>query len=163
MDTSRREIPLGNHAKWDCQISLPDRTVAFEKEKVMHALATVGATHLKDRPPYRLSGGEKRSAAIATALSTSPNILVMDEPTSNLDPKTRRQLIELLKTFEHTIIVATHDMDMVLDLCPRTLVLKDGKIEADGPTLPILQNGKILEACGLEKPFRLQGCPICNK
>ena len=62
----------------------------------------------------------------------------MDEPTSNLDPKTRRQLIELLKTFDHTLIIATHDLDLVLDLCPRTLVLKEGRIVADGPTRAIM-------------------------
>jgi cobalt/nickel transport system ATP-binding protein len=131
-------------------------------ERVMNALSIVGATHLKDRPPYRLSGGEKRSVAIASVLSMSPSILVMDEPTSNLDPKARRQLIDLLKTFEHTIIVATHDLDMVLDLCSRTLVLKEGRVVADGATLNILQNEDLLDASRLEKPLRLQGCPVCG-
>ncbi len=131
-------------------------------ERVMNALSIVGATHLKDRPPYRLSGGEKRSVAIASVLSMSPNILVMDEPSSNLDSKARRQLINLLKTFEHTIILATHDLDMVLDLCPRSIVLKEGRAVADGPTLEILQNEELLESSRLEKPLRLQGCPICN-
>ncbi len=96
------------------------------ERQVIQALAAVGAVHLKDRPPYHLSGGEKRAVAIATVLSLSPAILVMDEPSSNLDPKTRRQLIELLKTFDHTLIIATHDLDLVLDLCPRTVVLKEG-------------------------------------
>ena len=132
------------------------------EERVVRALSTVGMLHLKDRPPYRLSGGEKRSVAIATVLSMSPSILVMDEPTSNLDPKARRQLIHLLKTFEHTIILATHDLDMVLDLCSRTIVLKKGRVEADGPTKDILQNAALLEACRLEKPFALQSCPICS-
>jgi cobalt/nickel transport system ATP-binding protein len=132
------------------------------EERVVQALSTVGMLHLKDRPPYRLSGGEKRSVAIATVLSMSPSILVMDEPTSNLDPKARRQLIHLLKTFEHTIILATHDLDMVLDLCSRTIVLKKGRVEADGPTPDILQNRRLLDACRLEKPMRLQSCPICS-
>ncbi len=132
------------------------------EQRVNDALSTVGMLHLKDRPPYRLSGGEKRSVAIATVLSMSPSILVMDEPTSNLDPKARRQLIHLLKTFEHTIILATHDLDMVLDLCSRTIVLKKGRIEADGPTLDILQNAALLDACRLEKPLQLQSCPICS-
>jgi cobalt/nickel transport system ATP-binding protein len=131
-------------------------------ERVMNALSIVGATHLKDRPPYRLSGGEKRSVAIASVLSMSPSILVMDEPTSNLDPKARRKLIELLKTFEHTIIVATHDLDMVMDLCSRTIVLKEGRLVADDSTLNILQNEELLDASRLEKPFRLQGCPVCS-
>jgi cobalt/nickel transport system ATP-binding protein len=131
-------------------------------ERVNAALTTVGALHLKDRPPYRLSGGEKRSVAIASVLSMSPSILVMDEPTSNLDPKSRRQLIQLLKTFEHTIIVATHDLDMVLDLCARTIVLKKGRVAADGPSIDILQNAELLDACRLEKPFALQACPVCS-
>jgi cobalt/nickel transport system ATP-binding protein len=124
---------------------------------VMGALAAVGAVHLKDRPPYRLSGGEKRAVAIATVLSLAPAVLVMDEPSSNLDPKTRRQLIELLKTFEHTLIIASHDLDLVLDLCPRTLVLKEGRLAADGPTLTIMQDEALLAACHLEKPLRMQG------
>jgi cobalt/nickel transport system ATP-binding protein len=131
-------------------------------EVVMSALATVGASHLKDRPPYRLSGGEKRAVAIASVLSMSPSILVMDEPTSSLDPKTRRQLIELLKTFKHTLIIATHDLDLVLDLCPRTIVFKLGRVVADAPTLDILQNEELLDSSSLEKPLCLQGCPVCQ-
>ena len=132
------------------------------EEVVMSALARVGASHLKDRPPYRLSGGEKRLVAIASILSMSPSILVMDEPSSFLDPKSRRQLIELLKTFEHTLIIATHDLDMVLDICPRTIVFKEGRIVADAPTLDILQNEKLLNSSSLEKPLCLQGCPVCQ-
>lgn len=140
-------------------LGLPPEDV---EERVMSALAIVGATHLKDRPPYRLSGGEKRSVSIASVLSMSPNILVMDEPTSNLDPKARRQLIELLKAFTHTIILATHDLDMVLDLCERTMVLKGGQIVADGATWDIMQNEELLASSSLEKPLRLEGCPVCS-
>ena len=140
-------------------LGLPPEEVAA---RVTQALATVGALHLQDRPPYRLSGGEKRAVAIAAVLSMSPNILVMDEPTSYLDPKTRRYLINLLKSFNHTRIIASHDLDMVLDLCPRTIVLQDGRIAADGPTLSLLQDEALLQACGLEKPLRLQGCPVCQ-
>jgi cobalt/nickel transport system ATP-binding protein len=130
--------------------------------RVMQSLATVGASHLRDRPPYRLSGGEKRAVAIAAVLSMSPSILVMDEPSSSLDPKTRRQLIELLKTFQHTRIIATHDLDLVLNLCPRTIVLKDGRVLADGPSLDILQNEELLDLSGLEKPLSMQACPVCQ-
>ncbi|HEX9883875.1 MAG TPA: ABC transporter ATP-binding protein, partial [Desulfobaccales bacterium] len=122
------------------------------EERVESALATVGASHLKDRPPYRLSGGEKRAVAIASVLSMSPSILVMDEPTAALDPKTRRHLIQLLKTFNHTLIIATHDLDLVLDLCSRAIVFKEGLIVADGPTLEILQNQELLDSSSLEKP-----------
>ena len=131
-------------------------------ERVLNALSIVQATHLKDRPPYRLSGGEKRSVAIASVLSMSPSILIMDEPTSNLDPKSRRQLIHLLTTFDHTIIIATHDLDMVYDLCSRSIVLREGRVVADGPTPEILQNEELLDASRLEKPLRLQGCPVCG-
>ncbi len=140
-------------------LGLPPEEV---EERVERALATVGALHLKNRPPYRLSGGEKRAIAIASVLSMSPSILVMDEPTSYLDPKTRRHLIELLQSFKHTLIIATHDLDLVLDLCPRTLILQKGRIVADGPTLELLQNEELLDASGLEKPLRLQGCPVCR-
>jgi cobalt/nickel transport system ATP-binding protein len=140
-------------------LGLPTEEV---EERVRSALATVGALHLQDRPPYRLSGGEKRAVAIASVLSMSPNILVMDEPTSYLDPQTRRHLIELLKTFKHTLIIATHDLDLVLDLCSRTIILQNGQVAADGPALDILQNGELLEASGLEKPLSLQGCPVCR-
>ena len=132
------------------------------EDKVMTALRTVGVAHLRDRPPYRLSGGEKRSVAIASVLSMSPNILVMDEPTSNLDPKARRQLIHLLRSFTHTIIIATHDLDMVLDICSRAIVLKNGRVAADGPASNVLQDEELLDSCSLEKPFRLQGCPVCS-
>jgi cobalt/nickel transport system ATP-binding protein len=129
---------------------------------VLDSLATVGASHLKDRPPYRLSGGEKRAVAIAAVLAMSPDILVMDEPTAALDPKTRRQLIELLKTFKHTRIIATHDLDLVLDLCTRVIVFKEGRVVADGPALDILENEELLAASSLEKPLCLQGCPVCR-
>ncbi|TWH45988.1 energy-coupling factor ABC transporter ATP-binding protein [Sporomusa sp. KB1] len=130
--------------------------------RVIASLTTVGALHLKDRTPYRLSGGQKRSVAIATVLAMDPCILVMDEPTAGLDPAARRQLINLLKTFEHTKIIATHDLDLVLDLCARTVVLSAGTVIADGPTLDIFNNEELLNKAHLEKPFRMQGCPICH-
>lgn len=134
-----------------------------EVERIVdQALETVGALHVKDRPPHRLSIGEKRGVAIATVLAMSPDILVMDEPTASLDPLARRRLIELLATFKHTKIIATHDLDMALDLCPRTIVINDGRVIADGPTLEIFQNEQVLRRSHLEKPLRMQGCPVCN-
>lgn len=129
---------------------------------VTEALNRVGALHLKDRPPHHLSGGEKRAVAIATVLSMGPSILVMDEPSSNLDPGARRRLINLLKTFEHTKILATHDLDMALELCNRTIVLHRGEVKADGPTRAIFTNDALLAECHLEKPFSMQGCPVCG-
>ncbi len=130
--------------------------------RALDALERVGATALKDRPPYRLSGGEKRAVAIATVLAMCPNALVLDEPSSNLDPRARRRLIELLSTFEHTKIIATHDLDLALDLCERTIVISQGRVAADGPTRQIFEDEELLDACHLEKPLAMQGCPVCS-
>jgi cobalt/nickel transport system ATP-binding protein len=140
-------------------LGLPEAEVEL---KVMQALETAGVTHLRKRPPYKLSGGEKRSVAIAAVLSMSPDILVMDEPSASLDPRSRRRLIELLKTFQHTKIIATHDLDMAMDLCQRTIVLHRGRITADGPTIEIFQNEALLADSGLEKPLSMQSCPRCR-
>lgn len=136
-----------------------------EKEvesRVVKALELVGISHLKDRAPFKLSGGEKRSAAIAAVLSMQPDVLIMDEPTSALDPKSRRRVMSLLKNFEHTKIITSHDLDMVFDTCKRIIVIKDGEIAADGTTVDILSNEKLLDSCGLEMPLSLQNCPICR-
>lgn len=132
------------------------------EERVVKALQKVEALHLKDRPPYKLSGGEKRAVAIASVLSMDPDILVMDEPTTGLDPRARRRLIDLLASFHHTKIIATHDLDLVLDLCERTIVIHDGRVSADGPTLDIFKDEGLLATSHLEKPLRLQGCPVCS-
>ncbi len=139
-------------------LGLPEEEI---ETRVTEALERVGALALRDRPPYRLSGGEKRAVAIATVLAMSPDILVMDEPSSNLDPRARRRLIELLESFEHTKIIATHDLDMVLELCRRTIVISDGMVAADGPTEEIFRDEELLARCGLEQPPSLRGCPVC--
>jgi cobalt/nickel transport system ATP-binding protein len=130
--------------------------------RVAEALERVGALDLRDKPPYHLSGGEKKRVAIATVLSMLPEILVLDEPTNGLDPQARRQLIALLQAFHHTRIVTSHDLDMILELCDRTIVLHEGKVMADGPTLEIFNNDELLKTCRLEKPFAMQGCPVCS-
>jgi cobalt/nickel transport system ATP-binding protein len=130
--------------------------------RVMDALHRVEAADLRDKPPYHLSGGEKKRVAIATVLSMLPEILVLDEPTNGLDPHARRQLIALLQVFHHTRIVTSHDLDMVLELCERTIVLQEGRVMADGPTLDIFADEELLKTCRLEKPFAMQGCPICS-
>jgi len=132
-------------------------------ERVEDALRQVGALHLKERPPHHLSGGEQRAVAIATVLAMSPDILVLDEPTTGLDPVGRRHLIDWLKGYRHTKIIASHDLDMVLDLCQRTIVLAQGRIIADGPTLEIFTDDQLLVRGNLEKPLRLQACPVCGK
>lgn len=133
------------------------------KQRVGDVLAQVGAAHLQEKPPYHLSGGEKKRVAIATVLAMSPDILVMDEPTSGLDPYARRQLIGLLKDFRHTRIFTSHDLDMVLELCERTIVLHQGAVKADGPTREIFGDEALLAECRLEKPLSMQGCPVCGK
>ena len=126
------------------------------ERRVVDALEAVGALHLRKSSPFQLSGGQKKRVAIATVLSMEPSILVMDEPTSNLDPRARRQIIDLIRRFRHTTLIATHDMEMVLDLCDRTIVMKDGKIVADGSTQHIFGDLALLEDCGLEQPAELQ-------
>lgn len=136
-----------------------------EKEvdnRVMQALDMVGISHLKDRAPYRLSGGEKRTAAIAAVLSMHPDVLIMDEPTSALDPKSRRRVTGLLKSFKHTKIITSHDLDMIFETCTRTLVIKSGEIAADGLTSEILTNAELMDSCGLEVPLAFQNCPVCG-
>lgn len=124
--------------------------------RVKEALETVQIMHLKDKPIYKMSGGEKKLAAIATILSLTPDIILMDEPTIALDPKNRRNLIRILNQFEHLKIIASHDLDMVLDTCSRVILLAGGQIIADGKTEDILTNQKLLEENGLELPLRYQ-------
>jgi cobalt/nickel transport system ATP-binding protein len=132
------------------------------EKRVQDALDRLGIAHLKDKPPFKLSAGEKRRAAIASVLSMTPDILVLDEPTNGLDPLGRRQIIAILKEFTHTKIIATHDLDLVLDLCPRTIVLNSGQIRSDGLTLEIFRNDELLAECHLERPLSMQGCPVCG-
>jgi cobalt/nickel transport system ATP-binding protein len=136
-----------------------------EKEvnaRAEEALELAGIPHLKDRAPFRLSGGEKRAAAIACVLSMKPDVLIMDEPSSGLDPKSRRRLINILKGFSHTKIITSHDLDMVLETCDRVIVLKGGEVAANGIASDVLTNGELLEECGLELPLSLQKCPVCG-
>ena len=125
------------------------------EQRVASALERVGMSHRRERPPYRLSAGEKRAAAIATVLAMSPDILVMDEPSSYLDPRGRRRLIDLLRSFEHTRIIATHDLELVVDVCSRVMVMDGGRVVADGPTRLILNDVALMQAHGLERPHSL--------
>lgn len=122
------------------------------ERRVVRALGAVGALHLRKMAPYRLSGGQKKSVSIATVLAMEPSVLVMDEPSANLDPRARRQTIDLIRQFSHTTLIATHDIEMVAELCDRTLVMKAGRIVADGPTHRIFSDRALLEECGLEQP-----------
>ena len=116
----------------------------------LDALQRVGAAHLARKAPYHLSMGEKRRCALAAVLAMAPDILVLDEPSTGLDPRGRRLLVELLRTFTHTRLLATHDLDLAVRLCPRTLVLHRGRLVADGPTREILADRARMEAWELE-------------
>ena len=118
-------------------------------ERIERALRAVGALDLRHRSPQQLSGGEKHRVAIATVLAMEPSILVMDEPSAGLDPRARRQIIELMLGFGHTALIATHDLDMAQRLCPRTVIMLAGQVAADGPTSQILSDSALLDRCGL--------------
>lgn len=133
------------------------------KSRIDSALSTVGMLHLKERPPFRLSGGEKRAVAIAGVLAMAPDILVMDEPSANLDTTARRRLINLLRGFQHTKIIATNDLDLALELCQRTIVIHRGRVMADGQTADIFLDAELLQKSSLEQPLSMQGCPVCRK
>ncbi|MBI2331246.1 MAG: ABC transporter ATP-binding protein [Chloroflexi bacterium] len=122
------------------------------RSRVDAALEAVRMTTYRDRLSHHLSVGEKKRIAIATVLSMKPSLLVLDEPSAGLDPRARRTLINLLRELPITMLVSTHDMKMVQDLFPRTVVMDEGRVVADGPTADILKNEELLTAHGLEKP-----------
>jgi cobalt/nickel transport system ATP-binding protein len=129
---------------------------AHVRERVEKALATVNGLALKNKPPHHLSAGQKSAVAIAAVMAMEPDILAMDEPAANLDPRSRRSLIGLLGTFRHSKIIASHDLDLILDVCERCLVIRDGRVVADGPSGEILSDGPLLEENSLELPLSLQ-------
>lgn len=120
--------------------------------RVKAALEAVRMSSFRDRLSHHLSVGEKKRIAIATVLSMDPQILVLDEPSAGLDPRARRTLINLLRELPITMLVSTHDMRLVEELFPRTIVMDEGQIVADGKTKDILQDEELLTAHGLEKP-----------
>jgi cobalt/nickel transport system ATP-binding protein len=121
-------------------------------KRVESALEAVRMSGYKDRMSHHLSVGEKKRIAIATVLSMHPQILVLDEPSAGLDPRARRTLINLLRELPITMLVSTHDMRLVEELFPRTIVMDEGLIVADGETKEILSDEKFLNEHGLEKP-----------
>ena len=127
------------------------------KARAVEALAAVGLPpDAADRVPFQLSGGDKRRAALAGVLAMRPEVLLLDEPSAFLDPRGRRDLIELIRRLPGTKLIATHDLDLVLDVCPRVLVLDAGKLFADGPACELLTHPEIIENHGLEIPHRLR-------
>jgi cobalt/nickel transport system ATP-binding protein len=123
------------------------------RERVARALAAVGMTGHEEQMPHHMSLGERKRIAIATVLAMDPEILVLDEPSAGLDPRARRNLIELLHDLPQTMLVASHDMRLVWDLCPRTVILDGGRLAADGPTVDLLQDEVLMDRHGLEVPY----------
>ena len=123
------------------------------EERVHEALDLVGMAEFSDRPPHHLSFGQRRRVAVATVLAMRPEILVLDEPSSNLDPASRRELADILRSLDITVLMVTHDMPYALELCPRSLFLSGGVIVADGSTRDLLLDDRLMRAHRLELPF----------
>jgi cobalt/nickel transport system ATP-binding protein len=123
------------------------------ERRVMTALDAVGMSAHADRPPHHLSFGQRRRVAVATVLAMEPEILVLDEPSSNLDPAGRRELADILRSLDITMLMVTHDLPYALELCPRALIMNEGRIVADGATGDLLADEELMEANRLELPF----------
>ena len=124
--------------------------------RIERSLLAVGLPDYGQRNPSQLSTGERKRVCLAGVFACEPSMLALDEPTSNLDPRARRQLLQILQQFPGTQMIATHDLDFVLDLCQRVIVLDGGRLQADGPADQILSNTYLMERHGLEVPWRLR-------
>jgi cobalt/nickel transport system ATP-binding protein len=135
------------------QFGLSEKEIRLRVER---ALAQTGLSGFENRFPYHLSNGEKRRVCLAGVLACEPLVLALDEPTSYLDPRGKRNLHQILKALPVTKIIATHDLEMVVELCSRTIVLYEGRVVADGPTRELLGNEELMLRHGLEKPHILR-------
>ncbi len=122
-------------------------------ERVTTSLELVGMAEFADRPPHHLSFGQRRRVSVATVLAMRPEILVLDEPSSNLDPASRRELADILRALDVTVLMVTHDLPYALELCERSVVLSDGHVVADGDTYDVLTDDALMRAHRLELPF----------
>jgi cobalt/nickel transport system ATP-binding protein len=129
-------------------VSVPDA-----RDAAIACLESLGVSALADRPPHRMSGGEKRMAALAGILVTEPEILILDEPTSGLDPASRRNIVKTLENMNSTMLIGTHDLDMALDLCVRVFVMYGGAMTAEGRPREILTDGALMRKNGLDLPL----------
>jgi cobalt/nickel transport system ATP-binding protein len=121
--------------------------------RVADALNAVGMAEHAERPPHHLSFGQRRRVAVATVLAMDPDVLVLDEPSSNLDPASRRELADIVTTLDLTVLMVTHDLPYALELCPRSVIMDEGLIVADGATAALLADGELLRAHRLELPY----------
>jgi cobalt/nickel transport system ATP-binding protein len=126
------------------------------RRRIAESLAAVGLAGYEDRVPQQLSFGERRRVCLAGVLACEPNLLALDEPSSNLDPRGRRNLIEMLKNCGAAQLIASHDLELILDLCSRVIILDAGRIRADGPAREVLADDRLMQAHGLEVPLSLR-------
>jgi cobalt/nickel transport system ATP-binding protein len=145
MATVREDVAFG-------PANLGVRGAELER-RVLDALDRVGMADFVDRPPHHLSFGQRRRVAVATVLAMQPEIVVLDEPSSNLDPTSRRELADILRSLDVTLLMVTHDLPYALELCPRSVVLHDGTVVADGATYDVLTDDALMRAHRLELPF----------
>jgi cobalt/nickel transport system ATP-binding protein len=144
MPTVRDDVAFGPR-------NLGLRGDALER-RVLEALDRVGMADFVGRAPHHLSFGQRRRVAVATVLAMEPEVLVLDEPSSNLDPASRRELADILRSLDVTVLMVTHDLPYALELCPRAVVLSDGSLVADGPTVELLGDEALMAAHRLELP-----------
>lgn len=145
--TVREDVAFGPQ-----NMGLPKEEV---EKRVKEALAKVGASRFADRPVHHLSEGEKRIVSIASVLAMRPELVMYDEPSANLDIRSRRRLIRLLQSSAETILVASHDLELILEVCQRVILVDEGKIVADGDPRQIMGDEQLMEAHGQEKPHSL--------
>lgn len=140
-------------------VSFGPRNLGYSRQEAADAtarcLATVGLAEFENRLPHHLSIGERKRVCLAAILACDPSVLALDEPTGSLDPAARRQLIELLKGLPQTKLIATHDLELVVELCERVVILDRGRVHADGPTREILRDEELLRSHQLEVPLSL--------
>jgi cobalt/nickel transport system ATP-binding protein len=145
MPTVRQDVAFG---PWNAGL----RGAALDR-RVEEALTAVGMLAEADRPPHHLSFGQRRRVAVATVLATEPDVVVLDEPSSNLDPASRRELAEILEPLDVTLLMVTHDLPYALQLCGRSIVLDGGRVVDDAPTRQLLSDAALMRSHRLELPF----------
>ena len=133
-------------------MGLPNEEVEV---RVQEAMTLTGIAELAERPPHHLSGGQKRMVAIAGVQAMRPQLIIYDEPSANLDIRSRRRLINFIKQSSETIMVSSHDLELILEICDRVILLDEGRVIADGPAVEIMGDKALMEAHGLEKPHSL--------
>jgi cobalt/nickel transport system ATP-binding protein len=131
------------------------KSAAEARAIALDCLGRVELAELADRPPHHLSFGERKRACLAGVLACEPSVLVLDEPSANLDPRARRRFMQLIRGLSCTKLIATHDLELVLEVCPRTVILDEGRVAADGPSHEILGDAVLMDTHGLELPISL--------